>query len=131
MNLELLQLVLGELTLEDMYEILSEEKKQDVNRVVLKHDILKKYFPKSYTPRQMEETIIKLLEEWKKKRIIKRWRDYCSPSSVRSNFCGWNSHSLTSFKLKIIILCASVCNANAMQKNTLHLRCVYHMIKMK
>ncbi|SDB57502.1 chromosome partitioning protein, ParB family [Pseudobutyrivibrio sp. YE44] len=60
--------LLGELTKEDMYEILSEEKKQDVDRVVLKHDILKKYFPKSYTPRQMEETIIKLLEEWQKKR---------------------------------------------------------------
>ena len=60
--------LLGELTQEDMFEILSEEKKQDVDRVVLKHDILKKYFPKSYTPRQMEETIIKLLEEWQKKR---------------------------------------------------------------
>ena len=60
--------LLGELTQEDMYEILSEEKKQDVDRVVLKHDILKKYFPKSYTPRQMEETIIKLLEEWQQKR---------------------------------------------------------------
>ena len=60
--------LLGELTQEDMYEILSEEKKQDVDRVVLKYDILKKYFPKSYTPRQMEETIIKLLEEWQQKR---------------------------------------------------------------
>ena len=60
--------LLGELTQEDMYEILSEEKKQDVDRVVLKHDILKKYFPKSYTPRQMEETIIKLLEELQQKR---------------------------------------------------------------
>lgn len=60
--------LLGELTQEDMYEILSEEKKQDVDRVVLKHDILKKYFPKSYTPRQMEETIIKLLEEWQRRR---------------------------------------------------------------
>lgn len=60
--------LLGELMQEDMYEILSEEKKQDVDRVVLKHDILKKYFPKSYTPRQMEETIIKLLEEWQRRR---------------------------------------------------------------
>ncbi|SCZ77952.1 ParB/RepB/Spo0J family partition protein [Pseudobutyrivibrio xylanivorans] len=60
--------LLGELTQEDMYEILSEEKKQDVDRVVLKHDILKQFFPKSYTPRQMEETIIKLLEEWQQKR---------------------------------------------------------------
>ena len=60
--------LLGALTQEGMYEILSEEKKQDVDRVVLKHDILKKYFPKSYTPRQMEETIIKLLEEWQQKR---------------------------------------------------------------
>lgn len=60
--------LLGELTQEDMFEILSEEKKQDVDRVVLKHDILKQFFPKSYTPRQMEETIIKLLEEWQQKR---------------------------------------------------------------
>jgi ParB family chromosome partitioning protein len=53
-----------ELTQEGMFAILSEEKKQDLDRVVLKHDTLKKYFPKSYTPRQMEETIIKLLEQW-------------------------------------------------------------------
>lgn len=53
-----------ELTQEGMFAILSEEKKQDLDRVVLKHDTLKKYFPKSFTPRQMEETIIKLLEQW-------------------------------------------------------------------
>ena len=50
------------------YIILSEEKKQDLDRVTLKHDTLKKYFPKSYTPKQMEDTIIKLLDQWQKKR---------------------------------------------------------------
>ena len=42
--------------------ILSEEKKQDLDRVILEHDMLKKHFPKSYTPKQMEEIIIKLLD---------------------------------------------------------------------
>ncbi len=55
--------------------ILSEEKKQDVDRVTLKNDVLKKYFPKNYTPRQMEETIIKLLEQWQKKQ--QRNKDMC------------------------------------------------------
>lgn len=58
----------GEITQEGMNIILSEEKKQDLDRVTLKHDTLKKYFPKSYTPKQMEDTIIKLLEQWKRKR---------------------------------------------------------------
>lgn len=58
----------GEITQEGMNIILSEEKKQDLDRVTLKHDTLKKYFPKSYTPKQMEDTIIKLLEQWQKKR---------------------------------------------------------------
>lgn len=48
--------------------IMSEEKKSDVDRVTIKNDILRKYFPKSYTPKQMEETIVKLLEQWQKKR---------------------------------------------------------------
>ena len=47
---------------------MDEQKKGDVEKVVIKNDILKKYFPKSYTPKQMENTIIKLLEQWQKKR---------------------------------------------------------------
>jgi ParB family chromosome partitioning protein len=43
--------------------ILSEEKKTDVDRVTLKHDTLKKCFPKSYTPKRMEDAIIKLLDQ--------------------------------------------------------------------
>ena len=46
---------------------MSEEKKGDSDRVTLKSDVLKKYFPKSYTPKQMEEKIISLLEQWQKK----------------------------------------------------------------
>ena len=58
----------GKLTLEVMSAIMSEEKKGDLDRVTLTGDKLKKYFPKSYTPKQMEETIMKLLEGWHKKR---------------------------------------------------------------
>ena len=59
----------GELTAEVMRAIMSEEKKE-AERVTLKGDTLRKYFPASYTPKRMEETIIKLLEQWKKKRNI-------------------------------------------------------------
>src|SRR5699024_5541445 len=59
----------GKLTLEVMSAIMSEEKKGDLDKVTLTGDNLKKYFPKSYTPKQMEETIMKLLEGWHKKRI--------------------------------------------------------------
>jgi ParB family chromosome partitioning protein len=51
-----------------MSAIMSEEKKGDLDKVTLTGDKLKKYFPKSYTPKQMEETIMKLLEGWHKKR---------------------------------------------------------------
>ena len=54
-------------SLEVMEAIMSEEKKGDSDRVTLKSDVLKKYFPKSYTPKQMEEKIISLLEQWQKK----------------------------------------------------------------
>ena len=54
--------------LEAMCAIMSEEKKGDLDRVTLKNDLLRKYFPKTYTPKQMEDTIIKLLEQWQKKR---------------------------------------------------------------
>lgn len=59
----------GELTAEIMRAIMSEGKKE-AERVTLKGDTLRKYFPASYTPKRMEETIIKLLEQWKKKRNI-------------------------------------------------------------
>lgn len=58
----------GKCTLEAMCAVMSEEKKSDLDRVTIKEDVLKKYFPKSYTPRQMEDTIIKLLDQWQKKR---------------------------------------------------------------
>ena len=64
------ELALNEgITQEDMNVIMSEEKKSDVDRVTLKNDVLKKYFPKSYTPKQMEDTIVKLLDQWQKKRL--------------------------------------------------------------
>ena len=56
------------LSLEVMSAIMSEEKKGDLDKVTLTGDKLKRYFPKSYTPKQMEEIIIKLLEGWHKKR---------------------------------------------------------------
>ena len=58
----------GRLTEDVMLAILSEEKKSELNRVTLTSDTLRKYFPKSYTPKKMEETIIKLLEAWQRKR---------------------------------------------------------------
>ena len=64
----------GKLTLEAMSAIMSEEKKGDLDKVTLTGDKLKKYFPKSYTPKQMEDTIIKLLEGWHKKRTREQER---------------------------------------------------------
>ena len=58
----------GNCTLEAMCAIMSEEKKGEPDKVTLTGDKLKKYFPKNYTPQQMEATIIKLLEGWHKKR---------------------------------------------------------------
>ena len=58
----------GTLSLDSMCEIMNETKKDDVERVTFKANDLRKYFPKSYTPLQMENTIIKLLEQWQKKR---------------------------------------------------------------
>ena len=51
-----------------MCAIMSEEKKGELDRVTIKHGVLRKYFPKSYTPKQMEDTIIKLLDQWQKKK---------------------------------------------------------------
>lgn len=58
----------GKLTEDSMLAIMSEEKKSDLDKVTFTSDTLRKYFPKSYTPKRMEETIIKLLEQWQRKR---------------------------------------------------------------
>lgn len=58
----------GSLTKDMMRAILSEEKKPALDTVTLSSDVLRKYFPKSYTPQKMQETIIKLLEVWQRKR---------------------------------------------------------------
>ena len=58
----------GRLTEEVMSAIMSEEKKSDMDKVTLRSDTLRRYFPKSYTPKQMEQTIIKLLDVWQKQR---------------------------------------------------------------
>ena len=58
----------GRLTEEAMSAIMSEEKKSEMDKVTLRSDTLYKYFPKSYTPKQMEQTIIKLLDVWQKQR---------------------------------------------------------------
>lgn len=58
----------GRLTEEAMSAIMSEEKKSDMDKVTLRSDTLRRYFPKSYTPKQMEQTIIRLLDVWQKQR---------------------------------------------------------------
>ena len=58
----------GHLSIDVMRAIMGEEKKSDLDRVTFTSDTLRKYFPKSYTPARMQETIIKLLEQWQKKR---------------------------------------------------------------
>ena len=55
-------------TTETVVAIMGEEKKSELDTVTIKNDTLRKYFPRSYTPKQMEDTIIKLLEQWQKKR---------------------------------------------------------------
>ena len=64
----------GKCTLEAMCAIMSEEKKGELDKVTLTSDKLSKYFPKSYTPQKMEETILKLLETWHKKRTQQQER---------------------------------------------------------
>ena len=58
----------GKCSQEAMFSIMSEKKKEEADHVTLKVDVLRKYFPKSYTPLQMQDTIIRLLEAWQKKR---------------------------------------------------------------
>ena len=57
----------GEFTYEKAFDILGQEKKSEQDTVTIKNDILRKYFPRSYTPKQMEEKIIQLLDAWQKK----------------------------------------------------------------
>ena len=58
----------GEFTYEKAFDILGQEKKSEQDTVTIKNDILRKYFPRSYTPRQMEEKIIQLLDAWQQQR---------------------------------------------------------------
>ena len=58
----------GHLTLDMMRVIMGEEKKSDLDKITFTSDTLRKYFPRSYTPARMQETIIKLLEQWQRKR---------------------------------------------------------------
>ena len=59
---------IGKLTEDEILKIMSEVKKGDLDKVTFTSDTLRKYFPRSYTPKKMEETIIKLLEQWQRKR---------------------------------------------------------------
>src|SRR5699024_2387498 len=58
----------GKCSYDTIFDIMGEEKKAEMDRVTIKNEVLRKYFPKSYTPKQMQDTIIKLLEQWQKKR---------------------------------------------------------------
>ena len=58
----------GQCTLEQMCDVMNELKKDDMTTVTISHDVLRKYFPKSYTPQQMQDVIVKLLDQWQKKR---------------------------------------------------------------
>ncbi|MCR5230394.1 MAG: chromosome partitioning protein ParB, partial [Solobacterium sp.] len=64
----------GQSSLEAMCEVMDEVKKPPDDKLVIKSDVLRKYFPKSYTPQQMEAVIMKLLEQWMKKRSRERER---------------------------------------------------------
>ena len=64
----------GKCTREIMYAIMDEEKKADLDRIIIKQDVLRRFFPRSYTPRQMEDTIIRLLEQWQRKKQRQRER---------------------------------------------------------
>ena len=56
----------GGCTLDAMCEVMNEIKKDELDHVTIKHEVLRKYFPKSYTPKQMQDTIIRLLEKWQR-----------------------------------------------------------------
>ena len=57
----------GHFSYEVAFAVMGEEKKDELDKVVIKNDTLRKYFPRSYTPKQMEDTIIKLLDQWQRK----------------------------------------------------------------
>ena len=57
----------GHFSYDVAFAVMGEEKKGELDKVVIKNDTLRKYFPRSYTPKQMEDTIIKLLEQWQRK----------------------------------------------------------------
>lgn len=56
----------GDCTLDAMCEVMNEIKKDELDHVMIKNEVLRKYFPKSYTPKQMQDTIIRLLEKWQR-----------------------------------------------------------------
>ena len=56
----------GDCTLDAMCELMNEIKKDELDHVTIKNEVLRKYFPKSYTPKQMQDTIIRLLEKWQR-----------------------------------------------------------------
>ena len=58
----------GHFSYDVAFAVMGEAKKDELDKVVIKNEILRKYFPRSYTPKQMEDTIIKLLEQWQRKR---------------------------------------------------------------
>lgn len=58
----------GGCRLDAMCDVMSEQKKDDMTTITISHDVLRKYFPKSYTPQQMQDVIVKLLDQWQKKR---------------------------------------------------------------
>ena len=58
----------GGCRLDAMCDVMSEQKKDDMTTITISHDVLRKYFPKSYTPQQMQDVIVKLLDKWQKKR---------------------------------------------------------------
>ena len=57
----------GHFSYDVAFAVMGEEKKDELDKVVIKNDTLRKYFPRSYTPKQMEDTIIKLLEQWQRR----------------------------------------------------------------
>lgn len=59
----------GKCSLDAMCEVMNEIKKDELDHVTIKNDVIRRYFPKSYTPKQIEDTIIKLLEQWQRRRL--------------------------------------------------------------
>jgi ParB family chromosome partitioning protein len=58
----------GQCSLNQMCDVMNEIKKDDMTTITIPHDVLRKYFPRSYTPQQMQDVIVKLLDQWMKKR---------------------------------------------------------------